>query len=101
MTGTRRTAPSLFAILLAVALPAGAEPARGSVAGTVVDPLGARIVGASVTLLHEGKAAAEGATNGEGQFVFADVAEGRYELAASATGYVAQTARSFFVGAGD
>ena len=61
----------------------------GSLAGRVVDgDTGAGVSGAAVTLLRESIAIRRSLSNAAGEFVVADVPEGRYELTASKTGYV-------------
>jgi vitamin B12 transporter len=99
-----RTVGIIAAVLALVAVAGGPALAqqvqRGSVAGTVLDPLGARVPGAAVKLLRVGERAAEASSDGQGQFSFSSVEAGRYQLEVAATGFERQAARSFFVGAG-
>jgi outer membrane cobalamin receptor len=85
----------LVALVLAVpaahAGPAGrGEPAR--IAGTVVDPDGAIVPGATLLLVITGSGAvgAEARTDGKGEFHFDQVVPGRYELRAMAEGFRAE-----------
>ncbi|MGH9897074.1 MAG: hypothetical protein ACREA0_34780, partial [bacterium] len=42
------------ALILGLTIPAVAQPSVGSIAGAVTDPLGGRVSGAVVKLLHDG-----------------------------------------------
>jgi hypothetical protein len=69
----------------------------GSVSGTVVDPSGALVVGAQVKLTTGNQAAnqtqsQEAVTDSHGQFMFASVAPGLFQLAITAAGFAEQTA---------
>jgi hemoglobin/transferrin/lactoferrin receptor protein len=79
----------LFSILILVLVSTGsvwASPAA-SVKGRVVDESGAVIVGAVVTLFRAaGTPVASATTDGEGWFVLANIAYGRYELVARQPG---------------
>ena len=60
----------------------------GTVAGTVVDPSGAAVVGARVTLTDKGTNAAHTAsTNENGRYLFVDVQAGNYDLSVNKDGF--------------
>jgi hypothetical protein len=60
----------------------------GTVAGTITDPSGALVAGATVTLTDKATNNARTATtNATGRYFFADVAPGTYTLAASKAGF--------------
>ena len=63
----------------------------GSVSGTVLDQLGAVVAGAVVTLTRENQARSEQVVGDDGQFSFADVAPGPFELFITATGLATET----------
>ena len=48
--------------------------------GSIVDPLGARVAGASVTLLHDGQHREGNQERREGEFAFDALPEGRYQI---------------------
>jgi vitamin B12 transporter len=91
---------ALWLVSLASGTVVAQQPAHGVVAGTVSDPLGARVPGAVVTLLREGKRAGEASSDPQGKFSFSSVEAGRYQLEVAAKGFARETARSFFVGRG-
>jgi Ca-activated chloride channel family protein len=66
--------------------------------GTVVDPAGSPLPGATVELLAGGKTVAKTVSAADGGFRFADVAAGNYEINVSLTGF-RQTRTSVAVGA--
>lgn len=70
----------------------------GSVAGVVLDPLGARVPGAAVTL--GGDARRETTSDAEGKFSFTEVPAGRYRITVSASGFETHESRSFYAAAG-
>lgn len=70
---------------------------HGTVAGAVSDPLGGRVGAASVVLLQDGQPAARATTNGAGEFAIMNVAEGRYQVRAEASGFEATTTPPMFV----
>jgi hypothetical protein len=64
----------------------------GAVTGTVVDASGAAVAGARIALSHEGQPSSRQALSGDdGQFSFAGVEPGPFELTIAATGFAAQT----------
>ncbi len=68
-----------------------------TLAGTVSDPLGGRVVSADVSLLRDGQPVATTTTGATGEFEFGAVAEGRYQVRAQAPGFDAATTDSMFV----
>ncbi len=93
----------LFSSLIALAcvlipVDAHAQTPSRSVSGTVLDPLGAALPGATVTLLRDGQKVSDTLTNGQGKFTFAKLDEGRYQLDVSAHGFAARSLDPFFVG---
>jgi vitamin B12 transporter len=91
---------ALFLVLAITAGPAFAAADRGSITGTVVDPLGAAITGASVVLVHDGDEVSQTTTDGRGVFLFADVSSGRYQIRVLAPGFETHTTDAMFVAAG-
>src|SRR5262245_46639163 len=84
MTGLRRLA--FTALWLAcLATSAMAQITTGTVAGTVKDPQGGVIPGATVVLVNEARAtkSAPVVTSGTGDFVFPNTAAGTYTLEVS------------------
>lgn len=80
---------------------AGAEViAPGSISGAVLDPLGARVPGAAVSLLRDGRPVADAKCDAQGLFSLAGVEQGRYLLQVRSAGFATQTSRPFFVAAG-
>src|SRR5262245_43131689 len=91
---------SLIFVLLVCALsrvPSASAQEGGSVVGTVVDPLGARVSGASVQLLRDDQVTAEVTSDEKGDFSFGAVAQGRYQLRATARGFQTRVTSAFFV----
>src|SRR3981189_2374906 len=74
--------------------PAGQLPDQrlpGSISGTIVDPTGAPVPGASVKLSHEGQFPDQEALTGDdGQFSLANVAPGPFHLKIMSTGFASQ-----------
>ncbi len=103
LVGSRSRGTTAATVTLAALLagPVVAEQTGpGSVTGAVLDPLGARVPGATVTLLRDGKAVGETSSDGKGQFSLSGLEAGRYQLEAKASGFEPQSARPFFVGSG-
>jgi iron complex outermembrane receptor protein/vitamin B12 transporter len=71
---------------------------NAAVVGSVVDPLGATIAGASVALVRDGEEAGRATTDARGSFAFADVLPGRYQIRAAAPGFETRTSAQVFVG---
>lgn len=77
--------------LLACAMPfmAAAQDAEGKITGSVKDPDGAVVRGASVSLLHTNRAViATTITNAEGRFTLERIAPGAYQLNVEGTGFI-------------
>jgi len=75
----RRVSLTLAALVLLTAPPSWAQNG-GTVAGTIVDPLGARVSGATVKLLLGEKAVKEASSNADGAFLFDALSAGRYRI---------------------
>ena len=104
----RLAVPSLFnhwrralgvACLVAVSAAAAGAQETGTIAGTALDQLGARLSGATVTL-SGGPTARETTTGSDGAYSFANVAAGRYQVVATASGFSPTTSEPVYVGAG-
>lgn len=81
-----RSAVHLMVLFLVLALPLGAAEA-GALRGRVVDQTGAVIVGAGVWLYRPGQLLlGTTATDAQGEFLFAGVSAGSYEVVAQAPG---------------
>src|SRR5271165_832983 len=69
-----------------------AQPLLGTIYGTVVDQQGDLVAGAQVMLAHGDKTPDHRALSGEdGQFTFANVAPGPFQLTVTSEGFTAQT----------
>jgi hypothetical protein len=84
-----RVFTALMAVLLVIGLSTtGYAQAGGSVAGTVKDPTGAVIPGASVTLMNTALGTQFSATtDGQGVYAFPNIPVGRYDLTVTLTGF--------------
>jgi hypothetical protein len=74
--------------------PTSAQPLVGNVSGTVVDQSGAVVAGANIKLSVSGadQSTSRDAVSGDGgQFSFANVAPGAFQLTVSATGFASQS----------
>ena len=68
------------------------QPKPGTISGTVVDKSGAALVGATVKVARGEQALAADTSSGDdGQFSFAGVAPGPYQVTVSANGFTTQT----------
>jgi len=91
----------LVLLVCVIAAPrVSAAQATGSIAGTVVDPLGARVAGATVTVLRDARALRATQTDEAGQFVFSDLPADRYEIEATAAGFQIRRTAPVFLAAG-
>src|SRR5439155_6418285 len=61
--------------------------------------LGAPIAGATVTLVRDGQHLRDTTTGARGEFSFGALAEGRYQIAATAAGFEPRTSDAVFVSA--
>jgi iron complex outermembrane receptor protein/vitamin B12 transporter len=86
-------------VILALALSAWAQEGA-SVSGSVVDPLGARVGGASTKLLLDGNVVRDATADSRGDFKFDAVAEGRYQVEVSSPGFQTRTTDPVFVARG-
>jgi vitamin B12 transporter len=72
----------------------------GTLSGQVVDTLGGRVAGASVTLTRDGSQVAESKSSAEGVFTFPNLAAGRYQVTATAQGFQSRTTDPVYAGPG-
>jgi hypothetical protein len=64
----------------------------GSISGTIVDRSGAAVAGARVNLAREGQSPNQEAVTGEdGQFSFANITPGAFQISTTAAGFATQT----------
>ena len=63
----------------------------GIISGTVVDRTGAAVAGAQVTLTREDHSRQQATADSDGQFFFANVAPGPFQLSITAAGFATQT----------
>ncbi|MBL8241883.1 MAG: TonB-dependent receptor [Bryobacterales bacterium] len=79
----------MLAVLLAIAaLPSYSQVLYGSIVGTVEDPSGATIPGATITVTNtETSAARESKADEQGRYTFVSLLPGTYSLAVSAPGF--------------
>jgi iron complex outermembrane receptor protein/vitamin B12 transporter len=77
-----------------------AAQTQSVLAGTVVDTLGARLAGATVTVMRNGQAVQDSKSDGEGGFSFSGLAPDRYQVRASMPGFQSKTSEAIFVGQG-
>src|SRR5215210_3418515 len=76
----------LFALIVALAVPLGAQLQTGSLFGSVVDPQGAPLPGATVTLSGGGAPQVQ-VTDEQGRFRFPGLAPGEYQLESRMEGF--------------
>src|SRR5215210_2350387 len=82
--------PLALALVLLLTPPASAfAAAGGEVAGTVTDPKGAVVVGATVTVVDAatGATVATGTTDGQGKYALPNVPAGTYAVVVRAGGF--------------
>jgi hypothetical protein len=86
---SRLTRAALVLLVCAVASPAGAQVTTASVTGTVKDPQGGVLPGATVTLLNDAQRTrgAPAVTSPDGDFVFPNVSPGRYTIQVEMPGF--------------
>jgi vitamin B12 transporter len=90
----------LFLLRLNSGAFAASSPDDASVKGTIADPLGARVSGATVKLVLDGKVVKQGASDAEGNFTFDALRAGRYQIEATAAGFTTRITDPMFVGSG-
>ena len=91
---------SLMCAVLATTLllpPFASGQAQGTLAGAVLDTLGARVPGATVTLLGNQGLAGERTVDVEGSYEFTGLTPGRYQVAVAAAGFAPSTSESLNV----
>src|SRR5579862_4550861 len=98
--GVLRVVALTVAFALAVCVGRLQAADEASVRGTVADPLGARVSGAMIKVLADGKVVKEGTSDAEGAFAFEGLASGRYQLEVSSPGFSTRTTDPTFVGPG-
>jgi hypothetical protein len=100
--GENMRARTLVAVLLAVALawPALAQEQRGVIEGTVKDPSGAVLPGATVEARAASGAVVSTVSDEMGVFRFPSVAPGTYTVSANLSGFRPQTIENVQVGLG-
>src|SRR5271170_2110295 len=78
----------LLAVLFFAVQNAEAQNPRGGLRGTIVDGSGARVPGARIMArMPEQSFSRETQTNGEGEFLLADLLPGSYKIEVSASGF--------------
>lgn len=90
---------ALFLLVISVTS-ARAQPAAGAIAGTVVDPLGARVSGAAIELLHDARVVKTMTSDTRGRFAFDALTAGRYQIRAAAEGFQVRLTSQIFLAAG-
>jgi iron complex outermembrane receptor protein/vitamin B12 transporter len=91
-----RALPRVFALIL-LATVASLCPAA-SIRGVVTDPTGAKVTGASVILINNGKAVGATVSTADGSFQILTGVEGRFFLLISAKGFRQLETPSFYAG---
>jgi vitamin B12 transporter len=105
MTGMTRASGVVVSVVCVWALVGGAAATaeaqeQGTLSVRIIDTLGARIAGASVTVTREGLPVGESKSNGEGVSAFANLAAGRYQVTATAQGFQPRTSEPVYAGPG-
>jgi len=79
----------IFVLGMLIAAPfAGAQSTGGRIRGTVMDPSGGAVVGATVTLINEATHATRDVQSGaNGEYIFIEVPVGSYEIDAASQGF--------------
>lgn len=96
-----RLCVAVVSLMLATSTAAWAQEPRpgGSITGSVVDPLGARVGGAAVKVTLDTGVVRNGMADSAGQFAFDGLVEGRYRIEASSPGFQSRATDPIFVGA--
>jgi vitamin B12 transporter len=92
--------PLIFTIFLISSLARPAAAADASLGGKVLDQLGAPIAGATVALLRDGQRVGDTTSDARGEFTFAHLPDGRYQIEALAAGFEPRTSDALFVSGG-
>ena len=100
MTRAMRALGAVVCAWAIVGASGAAAQEQGVVGGLVVDALGARVAGASVTLTRDGSQAGETKSDNEGTFTFSNLAAGRYQVTATAPGFQPRTSEPVYAGPG-
>jgi iron complex outermembrane receptor protein/vitamin B12 transporter len=90
---------SLLVLVQFLAVPSSWAQPRGSIGGVVLDPLGAAVGGASITLLRGDAQVAQTTSNERGEYAFDSLTSGRYQVEARAQSFEARRSDPIFVGA--
>ena len=90
----------LFALIAGFDVAQARAADGASIRGAIVDPLGARVTGATVKLLRDGQVVKDTTSDAQGGVGFDGLSEGRYQLQAGAAGFQERTTSAMFVGAG-
>ena len=97
-----RLSPVILSLLIVIFLSAGAAVCRAaSIRGVVTDPSGAKITGANVVLLSNGKVVAAGVSTADGSFQISTGTTGRFFLVVSAKSFRQVDTPGFYAGALD
>ncbi len=86
--------PLVFVLFLCAAPAAYAQST--TITGEISDPLGGRVVAATVTLLRDGRQIQQTTTDTDGVFTFREVPENRYALRVEAAGFEPRTTDTMF-----
>jgi iron complex outermembrane receptor protein/vitamin B12 transporter len=87
--------------MVAALLAPAAAWSQSTVSGVVLDQLGARLPGVTVTLVGERQDAGNSTSGSDGGYSFSNVATGRYRVRAELSGFETTTSAPFFVGGGN
>jgi hypothetical protein len=91
VAGTQTATPAASGAAASAIGQATDQQPAGSISGTVVGPDGAPVIQAGVTLERNGQAVQQVETTDSGEFSFAGVAPGTYQLTISAAGFETQS----------
>jgi len=92
--------PLFFTLIVVNALSRPAAAADAPLSGKVLDQLGAPIANAAVTLVRDGQRVNDTVTDANGEFTFAAVTPGRYQVEAAASGFEPRTSDALFLSGG-
>jgi iron complex outermembrane receptor protein/vitamin B12 transporter len=95
-----KTSVGIVCAMVAVCLLPVDARAQSSLGGVVLDALGARLAGATVTLVGEQQQAGETTAAADGTYTFTGIAPGRYQVVARAAGFETFTSDAVYVAAG-